>query len=66
MSICAQVTNEFLFGEFSWALKVRPQVLLTWSQDEPGLNMSLTRRPRNQSQGRTGRTDGRGWLIRLI
>ena len=52
--VCArgQVSNEFLFGAFAWAVKVRPQVLLSWSQqDGPGLSVSLTRRPRNPSEG---------------
>ena len=40
-----------MFGAFAWVLRVRPQVLLTWSQDEPGLIMTLTRRFRSQSQG---------------
>ena len=57
---CPQlVTNEFLFGSFAWALKVRPQVLLTWSQGEPGLSLSLTRRQRNDQ------SHGQGLLCRL-
>ena len=46
-----QVSNEFTYGAFIWSLTVRPQMLLTWSrQNDPGLNIVLSRKFRAQSQ----------------
>ena len=44
------MSNEFHYGVFSWTLTVKPQTLVTWRQDEPGLHAVLTRRFRAKSQ----------------
>ena len=64
MFLRTQVTSEFQFGAFAWALKVHPQAPLAWNRDEPGLGLSLTRRPPPPAGG-AGRPGGEGLLCRL-
>ncbi|TRY60992.1 hypothetical protein TCAL_08404 [Tigriopus californicus] len=49
-STLTQVSNEFHYGVFTWTVTVKPQMLLTWRQDSPGINVVLTRKFRANSQ----------------
>lgn len=49
-STLTQVSNEFHYGVFTWTMTVKPQMLLTWRQDSPGINVVLNRKFRANSQ----------------
>eukprot|EP00095_Tigriopus_kingsejongensis_P006112 maker-scaffold872_size86337-snap-gene-0.17 protein:Tk06112 transcript:maker-scaffold872_size86337-snap-gene-0.17-mRNA-1 annotation:"PREDICTED: uncharacterized protein LOC103573133" len=49
-SSLTQVSSEFQYGVFTWTVTVKPQTLLTWKQDSPGINVILNRKFRANSQ----------------